>query len=309
MQVNELYKIFCSLPKSDDWNLKLLKWSSSKENINYYTKDIYISKGDETDSLIKDITKNYVDFDKEKFKDFEDIVEYNGAVLENTIYSFNSSNELISDAFKKLTNAFCDSKNKKDPFEFQANGYVFCGKISVDNETKSIELISIKKPVSNLKYKYAWDKGNKFKAIPDKVLSLNKNIDVIIYDNNIYLLTLDGEKLFNLESAAKKKSQETIKSIKKYNIFSNYDSFSKVANEGFNPRRFLSFNEETIKALEDDSTRVNMAKSFNINLKEGNFDTDDKINCEKIIKLICDRAMFDPINNTAREVSGAKKWN
>lgn len=85
--------------------------------------------------------------------------------------------------------------------------------------------------------------------------------------------------------------------------------FQKLLMKVLIPDVFLSFNEETIKALEDDSTRVNMAKSFNINLKEGSFDTDDKINCEKIIKLICDRAMLDPINNTAREVSGAKKWN
>lgn len=246
---------------------------------------------------------------KKRFKNYEDIVEYNGTVLENTIYSIETTHKLIATPFSKLDAAFSKSLKKEDPLKFDADAYILCGEIKINNEQKPIKLISVKKPISNFRHKYYLDTGNKFKEIPNKILSLNKNIDLIIYDNVVYMFSLEGEKVFNLERAYKKKAKETIKKIKSHKIFSNSDTFSKVANKGYNPRRFLSFNENTLIALEDKDKRVKIANQFNITLKGDIFDTEDKNNCEKIIKVLCDRGMIDPITNTAREVSGAKKWN
>lgn len=309
MQVNELYKIFCSLYECDDWKMKLLRWTFSEDNVNYQTRTIYFSKREDFKDFVTDLINNHVDKTEKRFENYEDIVEYNGTVLENTIYSIEATNKLIATPFSKLNEAINKSLKKEDPLKFNADAYILCGQIEIDNEQKPIKLISVKKPVSNLKHKYYLDTGNKFRKIPNKVLSLSKDIDLIIYDNVVYMLSLDGEKVFNLERAYKKKAKETVKKIQSHKIFSNSDIFSKVASKGYNPRRFLSFNENTLVALENKDKRIEIANQFDINLKGDIFDTEDKNNCEKIIKVLCDRGMLDPITNTAREVSGAKKWN
>lgn len=309
MQVNELYEIFCSLSECDDWKMKLLRCSFSKDNVNYQTRTIYFSKRDEFKNFVTDLINNYVDEKEKRFKSYEDIVEYNGAVLENTIYSIETTDELIATSFSELNKAINKSLKKGDPLKFNADAYILCGKIEINNEQKPIKLISVKKPISTLRHKYYLDTGSKFKEIPDKVLSLGKDIDLIIYDDVVYMFSLAGEKVFNLERAYKKKAEETVKKIQSHKIFSNSNIFSEVASKGYNPRRFLSFNENTLVALENKDKRIEIANQFDINLKGDIFDTEDKNNCEKIIKVLCDRGMLDPITNTAREVSGAKKWN
>lgn len=114
MQVNELYEIFCSLTECVDWKIKLLRWNFSKDNVNYQTSSIYFAKRDELKNFVTNLINTHVDETEKRFEKFEDIVEYNGAVLENSIYRIETTNKLIATSFSELNKAI-NNPLKKAP--------------------------------------------------------------------------------------------------------------------------------------------------------------------------------------------------
>ena len=164
-------------------------------------------------------------------------------------------------------------------------------------------------PVINLNRKFYYHKGE-FIEYTDKMLSLKRTIDVLIVGDMTYFFTMAGEKLFNMERAYKLVCQQKIEEIALANIVNAPDQFSVKAKTGHNPRYFVSFNPERLKALQDRRVRMAIAKQFNIALDEkgDRFDTTNDKMSEKIIKLLCNRGMTDPFNRIAVEVDGARRW-
>lgn len=85
-----------------------------------------------------------------------------------------------------------------DPFEFAANAYALKATLTIDGEDRCVMLFSLQNPICVMKNRFLYDNSTFF-AINQKVLNLRQNIDVVIIDDTVYLLTLAGEKLFNME--------------------------------------------------------------------------------------------------------------
>lgn len=68
-------------------------------------------------------------------------------------------------------------------------------------------------------------------------------IDVIIIDSDVYLLTMSGENLFNMERVYRKICDDKILEVTESDILNDADVFKKIASSGHNPRRFVSFNQ------------------------------------------------------------------
>ena len=165
----------------------------------------------------------------------------------------------------------------------------------------------MKNPITTLKHKFMEDNGT-FKEISDKVLSLKTIIDVIIFDQCIYMLTLAGEKLFNMERSYRAVCAAKIANLKEYDIVTDFKTFSSTAGSGHNPRKFVSFNDEHLKKLKSKPNRRKIAQKFKIPLKDDKFDTSKAEAVDKLIKILCNRGMVDPFDDNPMEVAGSKKW-
>ena len=172
---------------------------------------------------------------------------------------------------------------------------------------KPIKLISMQNPVTALKHKFLRANGT-FTEITDKVISLRTSIDVIIMEDTVYMLTLAGENLFNMERAYKAACTGKLVEIERCSIVTDFAAFSSVAGSGHNPRKFVSFNDAHLQKLKNARSRSKMAKKFNIPMDGELFDTTQPGATDKIVKLLCNRGMVDPFDDNPMEVAGSKKW-
>jgi len=234
-------------------------------------------------------------------------MDYDGSTIGKTIYKLDADNALINIEYQTLLTAIATPDTEIDPLEFKSQAYILKGMVAIDEDELPIKLISMQNPVTTLKHKFLKDNGT-FKEINDKVLSLRPTIDVVILENKIYMLTLAGENLFNMERSYKSICIDKIDNIKDCNIVTDFDSFSTIAGSGHNPRKFVSFNENHLQKLKDVDNRKIMATKFAIPLVDDRFDTSQEGTTEKIIKLLCERGMIDPFDDIAMEVAGSKKW-
>lgn len=261
-------------------------------------------------SFVKEISDRYIDESKGVLSSYHDITEYDGSTVDKVIYSLSKTNTLIANEYNTLMEAIANPDTELDPLEFKARAYVLRGIICIDDEDKAIKLISVQNPVTSLKHKFLRANGT-FTEITNKVISLRTSIDVIIMDDTVYMLTLAGENLFNMERAYKAAcvgKLEELEEIEQCSIVTDFGAFSSVAGSGHNPRKFVSFNESHLQKLKNSRSRAKMAKKFNIPMNGDLFDTTQPGAADKIVKLLCDRGMVDPFDDNPMEVAGSKKW-
>lgn len=217
------------------------------------------------------------------------------------------------------------SKNKEYPLVCDSNVILYISKIGLkqgytlvtasvlvgqferDETIIPIKLISMQNPITMLKHRFMQNKGA-FQELDKKVLTLRPTIDVLIYGNEVYLFTLNGENLFNMERSYKVLCSDYIAKVQESEIVVNIEKFSSVAGSGHNPRRFVSYNQSHLEKLKNASTRRKIATKFSIPMDGGKFDTNQEGVTEKIVKILCDKGMVDPFESLPMEVPSAKKW-
>ncbi|MDY5486960.1 MAG: DUF4868 domain-containing protein [Desulfovibrio sp.] len=309
MSIEKVKSIFESLPKCSTWSLQLLRINNSKQKDTAYVgREIILSPEEALTGFVSEISSKYVSDAKAVMTSFTDILEYDGTTMEHTIYKLDKGNQLISEEYNFLLEALAKPDTEVDPFEFGAKAYVLCGSMKLDEMEKGIKLISMQKPVTTLKHKFLRSEGT-FKEIKDKIITLRTTIDVIIFDEIVYMLTFAGENLFNMERAYRKICEDNLQKIKKCNIVTDFKSFKDIASKGHNPRKFVSFNDKHLQGLKNAENRKRIAKKFFIPMVDDKFNTTEPEVTDKLIKLLCDRGMVDPFDDTPKEVSGSKKWN
>lgn len=300
--------VFEALPNCTAWSLQLLKINTSKQSGTSYTgREIVLSPEGTLASFVAEISDRYIDESKGVLNSYHDITEYNGSTVDRAIYWLDKTNELIADEYDALITAIANPDTELDPLEFKARAYVLRGIVHLDGEEKPIKLISMQNPVTSLKHKFLRANGT-FTEITDRVISLRTSIDVIIMEDTVYMLTLAGENLFNMERAYKAVCTGKLVEIERCNIVTDFAVFSSVAGSGHNPRKFVSFNDAHLQKLKNTRSRTKMAKKFNIPMDGELFDTTQPGSTEKIVKLLCDRGMVDPFDDNPMEVAGSKKW-
>lgn len=308
MTLEKMKAVFAALPNCTAWSLQLLKINASKQSGTLYTgRDITLSPEGALTSFVAEITNRYTDGSIGVLNSYHDITEYNGSTVDRVIYWLNKTNELISSEYDALITAIANPDRELDPLAFKARAYVLRGIVHLDGEEKPIKLISMQNPVTALKHKFLRANGT-FTEITDKVISLRTSIDVIIMEDTVYMLTLAGENLFNMERAYKAACAGKLNEIEQCNIVTDFAAFSSIAGSGHNPRKFVSFNDAHLQKLKNSRSRAKMAKKFNIPMDGELFDTTQPGATDKIVKLLCDRGMVDPFDDNPMEVAGSKKW-
>lgn len=308
MSIDKLNKIFAAIPNCTDLSIQLLKIKSSKrEGTSYTGREIQFTPASKLNEFISEISSRYTNGNNGVLKSFLDITEYDGSTIDKTVYTLSVNDELVQSEYNNLITAIATPDSEIDPLKFKSQAYLLKGIVNVDSDDYPVKLVSMQNPITVLNHKF-WMQNGKFQEISDKVLSLRPTIDIVIFDDCIYMLTLAGENLFNMERSYKAICTTKISTIKECDILTDFDAFSAIAGSGHNPRKFVSFNDAHLQKLKNANTRKKMAKKFNISLVGDKFDSTKSDTSDKLVKLLCDRGMVDPFDDNPMEVAGSKQW-
>lgn len=307
MSISKIKSVFENVATCDAWSLQLLQIKKSKRNgTTYCGREITLSPEGTLTNFLTEISDRYCSQEKGLEKMFESVTDYDGSIVDKTIYKLTTDNELISTEYPSFVEAIGNPDSEVDPLEFSTQAYLLKGVISICGEELSIKMISMQNPVTSLKHKFLCAYGT-FTEISDKVISLRTAIDVVIIENTVYMLTLAGENLFNMERAYKSVCEKQTTNIIDSNIINDAEAFSSIASCGHNPRKFVSFNESHLQKLKNTNSRKKMSKKFSIPLDGDKFDMSQPGAADKLVKLLCDRGMVDPFDDNPMEVSSSKK--
>lgn len=308
MSLAKIQAVFENMHECDAWTLQLLRIKTSKRSGTIYAgTSIKLTPSGRLSDFVVEISERYVKGEGGELNTFAQVLDYDGTANVDTIYKLKADNPLIMNEYNNFLDAVAKPEEEADPLKQMAQAYVIQGSVISSGEEISIKLISMQNPITTLKHKFMYD-SKTFREINDRVLSLRPSIDVLILDDEIYLFTMAGEKLFNMERAYKSICEEKVLMIGGSGIISDNEMFSDVARKGHHPRMFVSFNEERYKKLKNTKERKRFAKMFEIPLKNDKFDTSHKDSADKLVKLLCNKGMVDPFEDLPVEVSSARKW-
>lgn len=309
MSLTLIKTVFEHLSDRHDWTAHLLAFQHSKRHGTTYTcRLIELEPQGRLDSLIQEISESYSGSEKNHLLKYTDLRKYDGTCNSTTIYKIPNGYEIVHIDLDALLEGISNTDVECDPFQMKANAYILCGQLAIDDKEHQIKLISMNSPITTLTNKFRF-KNNRFHDINKKVLNLRTSINVVICDRDVYLLDMSGETLFNMERAYKHRCTEAVNEIEALDIVSNIDGFRNIATTGHNPRRFAAFSKEKLDLLKNRVNREKVKEKFGIPLTRDNkFDTTDKSNAEKLVKVLCNKAMWDVLENTPVEVDSSKNW-
>lgn len=306
-------EILVSLSSLHNISMQVIKVNKTKtEGIEYVAANVQLDKDEERSQYLQDIADWYKKYFTKKFRNVQ---LYNGATESDLIYFLNVTDSLIQEDYSKLQQCIAIPEHEIDIVKNKWDGTIIIGELPGRTGTYNIKLMAYKKPFTLVKHRYYVDtkyvqagKKNTFKAFNKEALALPINFDIILIDDCLFFLNLNGEKFFSIERSFKKKCDICITEIAAANIISDSSYFNEEAKKGHNPRRFVSFNKDGLDKLQDTEVREQIAAKFDIPYVNGKFLLNDEDSCTNFIKMLCHKGMTDPFDNKAVEVSNAKKW-
>lgn len=310
MSLQIINRIFSSIKESENWSVHLLGYKHSKKNGTIYNcRRIELEPRNKIQELINDISHIYVSNDKNRLSKYNEVREYDGTCNGNTIYRISDDNENINIDLEALLEGIANSDVEADPLEMKSQAYVLCNTIKLDDKEYEVKLISMNNPIVTLKNRF-FHKDDKFWEISDKVLNLRTIISVVILNYTIYFLDMSGETLFNMERTYRIKCNEVVEKIEDMNIVSDIETFKNTATTGQNPRKFAAFSKSKLEKLAKKKNRKKAADYFKIPLigDKYQFDTSKKLDADNLVKVLCNKAMWDILEEVPVEVDGSKNW-
>ncbi len=311
MSLEIIKSVLQHLNDSPNWSLQMLNIKTSTiTGTGYSSREITLTPSNRLTQLLSDISKMYLDDNSKKsFNQYQEVRLYDGTADEFVIYKLPTNHHLLKNQYESLVETIANPDVESSPYIYKS-AYLLKGQVKIRTDTISVKLVSMQNPITTLKNKFSLTNNGNFQELSDKVLNLRPTIDILIVNDTVYFFTLAGENLFNMSRSYKTVCHNKVEMIDSANIIHPMDNFKSVAESGHNPRKFVSFKDSNLDALKSTETRVRIAQKFEIPLDEQTFkfDTSTENACNKIVKFLCGKAMIDPINETAMEVSGAKSW-
>lgn len=310
MSIEVIKKILENVSTGQSWSLQIIKINTSKKKgLEYIAREIELEQKGRLTEHINSLASKYLEDEDKGLVQYRECKPYDGTADAQVIYKLENSSELIEKNYGLFLTALANPDVEINPLELKAKASVIKGVLKIENEEVDVKFISMQNPVTTLKNKF-YRLDGKFTEISDKVLTLRNSIDVIIYRENVYMLGLAGENLFDMERAYQKICKSKVALIQEKNIIEGFDTFKKCATTGHNPRKFVSFNDTYLNKLEDEKNREKIAQKFNIKLTDNRnlFEASEEGVSDKIVKLLCQKGMVDPFDDSPMEVSGTRKW-
>ena len=308
MSISRIKEVFNNLSSIKNVSFELIKYNINDETGIYYNaRELRFKQQKEKEKFLSQIQDYYVKGKESIEKNYKETREYDGTNNNDVIYKLSVKDNLVQEQFNKLKQSISNPDAESNIYDF-TSAYLFYGDIEINNNSSRVIFISVKTPFSSFKNKFFYDNGE-IAEYQEKILTLKNSIEILIFDNFIYFISLNGEKFFDMERTYKKICSERIEEVMESGTISDNQTFKITAEKGHYPRYFLSFNKKRLELLSEAEGRKKIASKFSIELsKDGKIDTTKIENAEKIIKLLCNKGMFDPFEEIAVEVDGARNW-
>ena len=307
--VEVVKSVFEKVLECRNWELCLLRVSVDRGSTHYSACHISLDPPGKLCEFANELVKHYCQGRRPRLDKYSSCVDYDGSSSSDTIYRLTTESELISQSYLSLISALGNPIHEAKPVDFDASAYVLVGTIQdEEGSPKSVKIFSMQAPLTKLKHRFFHD-SNTFKEIDNKVLYLREAIDVLIFDTVIYFFDMRGENLFSMDRAYRTTCNRIVEDIRGMDICSDIDLFTSVATSGVNPRRFVSFDRNRLTALSNPETRPEKASMFDLEVgPDGKIDTGNKVNAEKLVKVLCKKGMYDPFDEVPVEVPASRKW-
>lgn len=313
-KIKQVFGVLKENASGDYWQLQLLQINEARSKVSYQGRRITLAGSGRLKQLLQTIIANYTaEKGKRRLENFR-VEPYDGSGNGTCIYKLSADDLLIAENYEAFITAVADPsvEGSAKTYDDYDSAYVLMGDINLGKkETVPVKFVSMHSPIMTLKNKFYMDAGT-FKEITKSILSLTPMADVVIIGKDVYFFTLEGEKLFRMERAYRKRCDVCVNEVEASGLLEDFKKFADVAKSGRNPRRFLSFNASRLKALKKNrEVRLRIAKTFDIPLNPAGTKlvagTDEV--ADKIVRVLCDKGMTDPFHsNSAVEVDGARKW-
>lgn len=308
MSLEMLQRLFEQLPGLDQRRLRLLRFTENRTTGTVYeSRAIKLHTDSEMDKFLDDIKAEYIG-KRKRLNQYTAVERYDGSVVGTTIYTLPCSDTLLGAAYGRMADSLAQPKVEGDPVAFRANAYALQGTWDVQEGSIPVMLVAVMDPFKKLKHKFTYEQGE-FKAITENVLDLRLYADVIVVGQTVYFLGMGGEKLFGMERAYQANAEKLADTFSKVAFLSDAVKLKETALSGHFPRMLVSYQSSKLNYLNDLSKRRAIAEKFEIGIRrDGTLDTEDPKSAGKLLRFLCNKGMLDPTDQSAMEVTGAKRW-
>ena len=144
--------------------------------------------------------------------------------------------------------------------------------------------------------------SNDIVAAEKPILKFLPAIDLLIVDDNCFMITGNMSKDLGLESRHFAICAKRMELIAEKSIINNYEQLDAVAMTAKNAKKFLDFDRDILEHIERLSIidREEFLSTYGITIdSEGRMDTYDTEQCELIVDLLCCRSCLDPLGRLA----------
>lgn len=230
---------------------------------------------------------------------------YDGTVIDKgEAFEISVADRVVKDAYGAFFEALGNASNEHKAEELKPNAMVIKG---VTDDKKDIFLISTRSPLMQLRHRFLCA-DHVYTAITEPVLTLSTRADAMIVGDRMIFLTIAGAQMFVSESICRKIASEKVADVKQVKYLTGLDNFDGIALKGSNIRRFLCYNEKRVKELSRIECRRMIADKFQISMRGNKLDLSNPEDADRFIRVVCNRGMMDPFDETAVEVSSARPW-
>ena len=304
MSLTYLKSVFNALEQLDSISVQVLRVTNAKDGSHYYARQIEIQPEEDLIEFISGFRDHY----SRTIDTVSSLDDYQGDIVNGNYYKLPLTDDLICTDYQVLVNTLSNPSVEGNIAKKSWTALVIKGVIQIDDNESPVMLFSMKSPVTAFRNKFIMSGKDKFRKVSEPILTLNKNLDAIIINGFLYMLTMQAENLFNMERSYKLRCGEKVEEIVNLGILTNNDVFKNIATKGQNPRKFVSFNQSRLDALKETNSRKKYMKMFQIDMKDEKIDTEANKSTERLVKFLCNKAMLDPVDEGPREVSAAKAW-
>lgn len=158
------------------WSINLMDYQYNKRSDKccYQFWRVNLQPEDALPSLVRDICNRYIS-DHEML---EAVEPYYGVTQARTIYTLESSNELIQTPFAELKQQLAQAGDFSSSDENKAKGYAISGEINIDETIIPVKIFNLSIPFKAVKHRFMMSAGE-FKEIQSKLLTLQNSTCLI----------------------------------------------------------------------------------------------------------------------------------
>lgn len=292
----------------DSWKIYALKYKHNKSASEYKCCDIHLPDED-----INKILRSYQETFYKKYNNQEpdddqsiEVEDYTSYESGRVISKLSTHNDLVKDVWQQLRVSIQESDDSISLSDFSSNAYLLVG--SYKNEkiyfiTKKSVCHHYKKPV----YHMISPHNNTLTPVKNAIYSFSNDFDLLVWNSTMYLFGMKGEMIFNLERSYRKVCKKHIQEIANANLICDTENFQKIAESGFNPRRFLTFDATTFAQVQTEMGKNIIKQECQIPIQSsGQYDLSNTNHAEIFIKIICGKIKQDLFSHQLFDVPKSK---